>query len=241
MQTRYCILLTIDELKSLAPEVKRALAILDPEFANLVGVPTEANPPATPAKPAVNINGVNTVPADRNQLNQATTVDPAIAAALGNQIPMPAAPPALAPVVPSAMPVFTGVPPAPQVAQATVLAPMLPIPGRAEPAPPQQVAMPLQQPVAPPLQVAPPTAPPVQVAQPAPTFQPAPQAITPDMIRNRIIPTLLAEFGGTQVVGIINQAAASGVIPRPTLDTLTDGNSGQFLEVVAQMTGKRFA
>lgn len=231
MQTRYCILLTIDELKSLAPEVKRALAILDPEFANLVGVPTEANPPATPAKPAVNINGVNTVPADRNQLNQATTVDPAIAAALGNQIPMPAAPPALAPVVPSAMPVFTGVPPAPQVAQATVHAPMLPIPGRAEPAPPQPVAMPLQQQVAPPL----------QVAQPAPTFQPAPQAITPDMIRNRIIPTLLAEFGGSQVVGIINQAAASGVIPRPTLDTLTDGNSGQFLEVVAQMTGKRFA
>lgn len=239
MQTRYCILLTIDELKSLPPEAKRALAILDPEFANLVGVPTEANPPATPAKPAVNINGINTVPAERNQPNQTTTVDPAIAAALGTQIPVPAAPPALAPVVPSAMPVFTGVPPAPQVAQATVQAPMPPIPGRAEPAP-QPVSMPLQQPVAPPLQTTQPVAPPAPVAQPAPAYQPAPSAVTPDMIRNRIIPTLMAEFGGTQVVGIIQQAAASGVIPRPTLDTLTDGNSGQFMELVAQMTGKRF-
>jgi hypothetical protein len=230
MQTRYCILLTIDELRSLSPEVKRSLAVLDPEFASLVGVPTEANPPATPTKPAVNIGGVNTVPADRNQPNQTTTVDPTIAAALGTQIPMPAAPPAFTPVVPSAMPVFTGVPPAPHVAQAAVQSPMPFIPGRAEPAPPQPVAMPLQQP-----------APPVQVAQPAPAYQPAPPAITPEMVKNRIIPTLMAEFGGTQVVGIINQAAASGVIPRPTLDTLTDGNTAQFLEVVAQMTGKRFA
>lgn len=229
MQTRYCILLTIDELRSLSPEVKRALAILDPEFANMVGVPTEANPPATPQKPAVTVNGVNTVPADRNQPNQSTTVDPAIAAALGTQIPIPQAPPALAPTVPSAMPVFTGVPPAPPAPPVTVQAPMPQIPGRAEPAP-QPVPQPPQQIMSPPL----------QVAQPAPPPQPAPTGITPDMVRNRIIPTLMAEFGGTQVVGIINQAAASGVLPRPTLDTLTDGNSAQFMEIVSQMTGKRF-
>lgn len=122
MQTGYVLIMSLEEIRGLSQATKTELSKLDVNFANMAGVPTEG----TPTMPqGVQINGVNTLPAQRNQPNQISTVDPALQGTpMGLPPGMPNMPPGMPASVPSAAPAVTGIPPLPAPPQQSVIPPV---------------------------------------------------------------------------------------------------------------------
>lgn len=231
MLTRYCLLLSLDELHKLPQEAKVALAKLDPEFAVVCGIPTEANPapPPTNPRPAVaQPDGTTVLMPERNQPNQQDS--PHYAAFRGGAIPgMPTAssspmPPSM--VVPMATPQSTGVPQSIQQS-ASVPGPIVggQIPG--SPVQPQPQFNPA------------PSPPPQQGFTPQPQFNPTPQAapaaagqMTVDYVRHTLVPQKLAELGPPATLNLIAKAHQMGIIERNSLDCLTPQNLNAFVDVL---------
>ena len=232
MITRYCLLLTIKELEKLSDSTKRELANLDPEFANMLGIPTPDAPAPQPANPrpvATMPDGTKVLLPEKNQTNQQDS--PHYTQWAGGGIPgMPpaqTAPPANV-VVPMTIPPNTGIPPAPSTP-----APMVPSPvqwgsipgmpgasqsnGAAQQAPQQPAFNPTQQ------------------APQQPAFNPAPQQtqqeLTPDFVRHQFIPQKLAEMGPQNVLQLVAKAHSQGILERESLDCLNHGNVRQFVEL----------
>lgn len=257
MQARYCILLTFDELSKLSLSTKNELAQLDPEFASICGIATAANPPEPPSNPRPTVQqGTTTVVLpERNQVNQQNS--PAYNAAMHGQIP--GMPPGVspAPVVPSAMPVHTGVPQSPQQPQAQVLPPMqMPgAPPQYTEQPPFNAAPPLQgSPAAPAPQMPGPQMPvthlaPAHVQQQPPQAQPAhtqPPVFAPgpnydvNAVKSQIVGQVMAERGGEFILGVLNEAKSIGFLSRPHLDALEQSQVPNFLGLLAARSGKVF-
>lgn len=220
MQTRYCLLLTMDELRSLSSAVKQELAKFDPEFGNLVGVDPNAAPPQT-----INVNGVPTIPAVRNQPNQQSAADPV--AAMPGMAPAQQMPPQQYAAVPQAAPISTGAP--------NVVPPGLP--ASAPPMPPgfpPQQQMPPGFPPAQPQQAAPPVQPPQQ----APQQQQAVPQITTSMVHTSILPKLIPRIGSSSdVIALLDQAVQRNLLPNRNLLSMPDQNAGAFMQMVAEKMG----
>ena len=211
MEFRYTFSFTPDEIKGLTAQTKDELARKCADFAKVAGVATPDT--ASPVPQTVVVNGVPTVPAVRNQPNQANAVDPAIAGMPGAALP-PGMPPGVPPApVPSAMPIHTGaVPPAPSTAP---------------PAPAPVAAMP--QPVAP-----------QPVPQPAPAQNQAPP-VSAQAVQMKLIPRLMADVGSDMVMSILTDAGAQGILPSYNIQQLTDAAAPAFLQLVNQKTGQDFS
>lgn len=222
MQTRYCLLLTMDELRSLSSAVKQELAKFDPEFGNLVGVDPNAAPPQT-----INVNGVPTIPAVRNQPNQQSAADPV--AAMPGMAPAQQMPPQQYAAVPQAAPVNTGAP--------NVVPPGLPASAPPMPPgfPPQQQMPPGFPPAQPPQ-----AAPPVQQMPPqqAPPQQQAMPQITTSMVHTSILPKLIPRIGSSSdVIALLDQAVQRNLLPNRNLLSMPDQNAGAFMQMVAEKMG----
>lgn len=222
MQTRYCLLLTMDELRSLSSTVKQELAKFDPEFGNLVGVDPNAAPPQT-----INVNGVPTIPAVRNQPNQQSAADPV--AAMPGMAPAQQMPPQQYAAVPQAAPVNTGAP--------NVVPPGLPASSPPMPPgfPPQQQMPPGFPPAQPPQ-----AAPPVQQMPPqqAPQQQQAVPQITTSMVHTSILPKLIPRIGSSSdVIALLDQAVQRNLLPNRNLLSMPDQNAGAFMQMVAEKMG----
>ena len=222
MQTRYCLLLTMDELRSLSSAVKQELAKFDPEFGNLVGVDPNAAPPQT-----INVNGVPTIPAVRNQPNQQSAADPV--AAMPGMAPAQQMPPQQYAAVPQAAPVNTGSP--------NVVPPGLPASAPPMPPgfPPQQQMPPGFPPAQPPQ-----AAPPVQQMPPqqAPPQQQAMPQITTSMVHTSILPKLIPRIGSSSdVIALLDQAVQRNLLPNRNLLSMPDQNAGAFMQMVAEKMG----
>lgn len=222
MQTRYCLLLTMDELRSLSSAVKQELAKFDPEFGNLVGVDPNAAPPQT-----INVNGVPTIPAVRNQPNQQSAADPV--AAMPGMAPAQQMPPQQYAAVPQAAPVNTGSP--------NVVPPGLPASAPPMPPgfPPQQQMPPGFPPAQPPQ-----AAPPVQQMPPqqAPPQQQAMPQITTSMVHTSILPKLIPRIGSSSdVIALLDQAVQRNLLPNRNLLSMPDQNAPAFMQMVAEKMG----
>lgn len=236
MLARYCFLVTYDELQNLSASTKKELAELDGEFAKLVGVPTAANPPAQPSnpRPVAQQNGTNVLLPDRNQVNQQNSPDynAAVGGAIpGLYVPNAGAPPAvMTQPVPSAMPIFTGIPPAPAQPQPMAPAPMQEIPG-----------MPRSQPLTPPMLPTTPRPEPQYAPQPqytpAPPVQQAPQGFDLNQFKAQFVPQIVNRLGPAGIPAFLNKAVQQGVLSRASLDVIDANNAGAFVQFANTYAG----
>ena len=214
MQSGYLFLMSLDEVRSLSRATQEELAGLSPEFAEMMGIATAANPPEKPKATRGRSKKGNetTVLPETNQPNQASVVDPAIAA-YGAPTPgqlMGAMPPS--PQIPSGMPMVTGLPgmapPAPQ--------------GAVNPMPPQPLYPP--QPWVPPAPSAPIPVPQAAHQQPQ---QAPPQQVgqmpTAMELRTVVIPKVFSTVpdAATKIGNAVVKAQQSGHL-QGDLTSLTD-------------------
>lgn len=228
MQTRYCLLLTMDELRSLSSAVKQELAKFDPEFGNLVGVDPNAAPPQT-----INVNGVPTIPAVRNQPNQQSAADPV--AAMPGVAPAQQMPPQQYAAVPQAAPIHTGAPNAASPGLPAAAPPMAQMP----PGFPPQQQMPPGFPPAQPQQASSPVQPAQQTPpQQVPQQQQAVPQITTSMVHTSILPKLIPRIGSSSdVIALLDQAVQRNLLPNRNLLSMPDQNAGAFMQMVAEKMG----
>lgn len=220
MQSGYLFIMSLDEVRSLSRATQEELAGLSPEFADMMGIATDANPPEKPkaTRGRAKKGNETTVLPETNQPNQSSTVDPAIAA-YGAPNPsqlIGAMPPS--PQIPSGMPMVTGLPGmAPPMPQGVVN----PMPPQA--APPQPLYPP--QPWAPqapsaPIQV--PSAAHQQPPQNAPAQQFG-QTPSANELRNVVIPKIFSSIpdAATKIGNAITKTQQSGHL-QGDLTSLTD-------------------
>ncbi len=230
MQSGYVFLMSLDEVRSLSRATQEELAGLSPEFADMMGIATAANPPEKPkaTRGRAKKGNETTILPETNQPNQMSAVDPTLAAYGApnpNQL-MGSMPPS--PQIPSGMPMVTGLPgvspPAPQGFH--VHSPM-PLPS---PANNGAVGYPTQQPAPGPLYPPQPWNP---TAPPAPAPQPAPQAAPPQQpmgqmpsaqeVRTVVIPKIFSSIpdAATKIGNAITKTQQSGHL-NGDLTSLTD-------------------
>lgn len=225
MQTGYCLILSLDELRALSSATQQELAMLDADFANMMGISTPANPPAEPkAKRSRAKKGQEqTVLPETGQLNQQTAVDPSLLIPGAPQgMPNMGAP--QMPQVPSGMPLVSGIPGMPQQ-PGPVFAPM-PLPSMHTPMA-AQAAQQFAGVVPPPPQ----PLPPVQ-AQPQPQQQAASNMPTAQMIRSNLIPQIVAQIADShgKIAAAVTEARNHGVLPTGDISGLTDAGVPVFLQ-----------
>lgn len=219
MQSGYFLILSMDELRSLKPETKQDLASKCPEFAKIAGVATPET--ATPAPPTVDVNGVATVPAARNQPNQQSTIDPALQGMPGIPGMPPAASP-MNPVVPSGYPPTTGQVPPGLPQQQPAMLPTMP----ATNFPPQQPvnSFPAQAAAAPQEQVS---------AAPAA----ATGSITRTDLITKVVPKIMSHVGQPEAIAGINACVQAGHLATANIHAATDEKAHQIAAVMAHVAG----
>jgi hypothetical protein len=205
VELRYTLSFSRAEILALPVEVKQSLATINPEVADVLGVVTADTPRP---QNVIMQDGTPTIPAERGQPNQASTVDPAIQAAGGAAMPpgypLPmanSAPPvSINPVVPSAVPDTTGIP---------------------QPPP-----------------------------SPAPPISPIPQPQTAPVAGNvtredmsGIIGKAMVDFGNEQhrVLNVLQKAGSMGILENVNLNTLSDANAPQLLQMLNSELGTNYA
>lgn len=228
MQTGYCIILTLEELRSLSTATQQELAMLDADFANMMGIATPNNPPSEPkAKRTRAKKGTEqTVLPETGQLNQQSAVDPALVAAGAPQVPSNFGGPNM-PQVPSGMPLSSGIPGMPQ-APSPVFAPM-PLPTMATPMSQNAMAQSFSGVVPPPPQPAPQP----QPQQAAPQQQAAAtNQVTAQQVRHVLMPQIVAQIPDShgKIAAAVTEARTYGLLPTGDISSLTDAGVPGFLQ-----------
>ncbi len=224
MQTGYCLILSLDELRALSSATQQELAMLDADFANMMGIATPANPPAEPkAKRSRAKKGTEqTVLPETGQINQQTAIDPNL---MLPGVPQPNMGAPQMPQVPSGMPLVSGIPGMPQQ-PGPVYAPM-PLPTMQTPQASAAMAQQFNGMVPPPPQPLPPVQP-----QPQPQQQAASNMPTAQMIRSNLIPQIVAQIPDShgKIAAAVTEARNHGVLPTGDISGLTDAGVPTFLQ-----------
>lgn len=240
MEFRFTFSMTGEELRALKADTKAELCQLCPEFAAYSGVATDGNPPATPANKRQSrkksADGGQAVLPEMNQPNQATMIDPAIAGTqAGAVVPSMNYPPQFLNQQPAQMPMDTGIPGMMHMPQQNVYVP---------PAQPQQQFAPQQAQMPPQFMQQPQQAqmPPQFTQQPQQPVQQAPPQVAASQVTG-VLQAVFSDFGQdatAKLQSIFGTAVARGILAKPDMSAVTDGNASAFCGVVTEVTGKRY-